>query len=154
MSRPLEPFSATVLGLPRIGPNRELERAAEAYWAGRVDAAALHRTAAELRTAQLRAAHDAGTDSVPVGTFSYYDHVLDTAVLLGALPERVRGIDDELDRCCAAARGHQSGFGGTTVGEPGLRARKPRHRGGAGVAARSRRRRGSRAAILRVTASR
>ncbi|WP_280180283.1 hypothetical protein [Nocardia farcinica] len=105
MSRPLKPFSATVLGLPRIGPNRELERAAEAYWAGRVHAAALHRTAAELRTAQLRAAHDAGTDSVPVGTFSYYDHVLDTAVLLGALPERVHGIDDELDRCCATARG-------------------------------------------------
>ncbi|AXK89412.1 hypothetical protein IU468_24155 [Nocardia farcinica] len=65
----------------------------------------------------------------PVGTFSYDDHVLDTAVLLGALPERVRGIDDELDRCCAAARGHQSGFGGTTVGEPGLRARDPRRRG-------------------------
>lgn len=46
-----------------------------------------------------------GLDSVPVGTFSYYDHVLDTAVLLGALPERVHGIDDELDRCCATARG-------------------------------------------------
>ncbi len=46
-----------------------------------------------------------GLDSVPVGTFSYYDHVLDTAVLLGALPERVHGIDDEPDRCFAAARG-------------------------------------------------
>ena len=98
-------FTATVLGAPRIGPNRELKRAVEAYWAGRVDAAELHRVAADLRTAQLTALHAAGLDSVPVGTFSYYDHVLDTAVLLGALPERVQGIEDELDRYFAAARG-------------------------------------------------
>ncbi|MBY8856123.1 5-methyltetrahydropteroyltriglutamate--homocysteine S-methyltransferase [Nocardia sp. CA2R105] len=98
-------FTATVLGAPRIGPNRELKRAVEAYWGGRIDAAELHRVAADLRTAQLTSMHTAGLDSVPVGTFSYYDHVLDTAVLLGALPERVQGIEDELDRYFAAARG-------------------------------------------------
>ncbi|SUE27782.1 5-methyltetrahydropteroyltriglutamate--homocysteine methyltransferase [Nocardia farcinica] len=105
MSKPLTPFSATVLGLPRIGPNRELKRAVEAYWAGRTDDQVLHRTAKQLRADQLRAAHAAGLDSIPVGTFSYYDHVLDTAVLLGALPERVSGIDNDLDRYFAAARG-------------------------------------------------
>ncbi|MEU8896194.1 5-methyltetrahydropteroyltriglutamate--homocysteine S-methyltransferase [Nocardia sp. NPDC048505] len=105
MSNPRNTFTATVLGLPRIGPNRELKRAIEAYWAGRSDAAALHEVARTLRTAQLTAVRDAGLDSVPVGTFSYYDHVLDTAVLLGALPERVGGIADELDRYFAAARG-------------------------------------------------
>ncbi|MFE3541410.1 5-methyltetrahydropteroyltriglutamate--homocysteine S-methyltransferase [Nocardia sp. NPDC059177] len=99
------PFTATVLGLPRVGPNRELKRATEAYWAGRADAGHLHTVGRELRRAQLLALRAAGLDSVPVGTFSYYDQVLDTAVLLGALPPRVAGIADPLDRYFAAARG-------------------------------------------------
>ncbi len=106
MSNSHNTFTATVLGLPRIGPNRELKRAIESYWAGRLDADGLHAVAWDLRTAQLKAARDAGLDSVPVGTFSYYDQVLDTAVLLGALPERVAGIADQLDRYFAAARGN------------------------------------------------
>ncbi|MQY27351.1 5-methyltetrahydropteroyltriglutamate--homocysteine S-methyltransferase [Nocardia aurantia] len=101
-------FTATVLGAPRIGPRRELKRAVESYWAGRVDAAELHRVSAALRTAQLTSMRDAGLDSVPVGTFSYYDHMLDTAVLLGALPQRVLDIDDRLDRYFAAARGTET----------------------------------------------
>ncbi|MBL1079817.1 5-methyltetrahydropteroyltriglutamate--homocysteine S-methyltransferase, partial [Nocardia sp. 2] len=105
MLNPENAFTATVLGLPRIGPARELKRAVESYWAGRIDADALHEIARGLRTDQLTAVHAAGLDSVPVGTFSYYDQVLDTAVLLGALPERVRGIEDDLDRYFAAARG-------------------------------------------------
>lgn len=99
------PFTATVLGLPRVGPNRELKRATEAYWAGRADADHLHTVGRELRRAQLLELQAAGLDSVPVGTFSYYDQVLDTAVLLGALPPRVAGIADPLDRYFAAARG-------------------------------------------------
>ncbi|MGW4636697.1 5-methyltetrahydropteroyltriglutamate--homocysteine S-methyltransferase [Nocardia sp. NPDC004415] len=99
------PFTATVLGLPRVGPNRELKRATEAYWAGRADAGHLHTVGRELRRAQLLELQAAGLDSVPVGTFSYYDQVLDTAVLLGALPPRVAGIADPLDRYFAAARG-------------------------------------------------
>ncbi|WP_336081419.1 5-methyltetrahydropteroyltriglutamate--homocysteine S-methyltransferase [Nocardia sp. SSK8] len=99
------PFTATVLGLPRVGPNRELKRATEAYWASRADAGHLHTVGRELRRAQLLALREAGLDSVPVGTFSYYDQVLDTAVLLGALPPRVAGIEDPLDRYFAAARG-------------------------------------------------
>ncbi|APE36127.1 5-methyltetrahydropteroyltriglutamate--homocysteine S-methyltransferase [Nocardia mangyaensis] len=99
------PFTATVLGLPRVGPNRELKRAIEAYWAGRADAGHLHTVGRALRRAQLLELRAAGLDSVPVGTFSYYDQVLDTAVLLGALPRRVAGIADPLDRYFAAARG-------------------------------------------------
>ncbi|MFE6920717.1 5-methyltetrahydropteroyltriglutamate--homocysteine S-methyltransferase [Nocardia sp. NPDC057663] len=99
------PFTATVLGLPRVGPNRELKRATESYWAGRTDAEHLHTVGRELRRAQLTELAAAGMDSVPVGTFSYYDQVLDTAVLLGALPPRVAGIADPLDRYFAAARG-------------------------------------------------
>ncbi|RJO74951.1 5-methyltetrahydropteroyltriglutamate--homocysteine S-methyltransferase [Nocardia panacis] len=102
------PFTATVLGLPRVGPRRELKRATESYWAGRIAADDLHVVARDLRRAQLTELHSAGMDSVPVGTFSYYDQMLDTAVLLGALPPRVAGIADDLDRYFAAARGTDS----------------------------------------------
>ncbi|CAM5739368.1 5-methyltetrahydropteroyltriglutamate--homocysteine S-methyltransferase [Mycolicibacterium aubagnense] len=99
------PFTATILGAPRIGPNRELKRAVERYWAGRIDRAALEEIAAGLRRDSLAALSAAGLDSVPVNTFSYYDQFLDTAALLGALPTRVRGVADDLDRYFAAARG-------------------------------------------------
>ncbi|MGW5384634.1 5-methyltetrahydropteroyltriglutamate--homocysteine S-methyltransferase [Nocardia sp. NPDC003963] len=102
------PFTATVLGLPRVGPRRELKRATESYWAGRIDAAQLHDTGCTLRRDQYTALAAAGLDSIPVGTFSYYDQMLDTAVLLGALPARVADIDDPLDRYFAAARGNES----------------------------------------------
>ncbi|TDK90602.1 5-methyltetrahydropteroyltriglutamate--homocysteine S-methyltransferase [Mycolicibacterium mucogenicum] len=99
------PFTATILGAPRIGPNRELKRAVERYWAGRIDRAALEEIAAGLRRETIAALSAAGLDSIPVNTFSYYDQMLDTAVLLGALPSRAGGIADDLDRYFAAARG-------------------------------------------------
>ena len=79
---------ATVLGYPRMGPNRELKRVTEGYWAGTVPAAELRQAAQALRrdTWQLLAA--AGLDELPVNDFSLYDHVLDTTVLLGAVPPR------------------------------------------------------------------
>ncbi|MFD4291656.1 5-methyltetrahydropteroyltriglutamate--homocysteine S-methyltransferase [Rhodococcus sp. NPDC058532] len=98
-------FTATVLGSPRIGPRRELKRAIESYWAGRLDRAGLDEVARTLRAQTWTGLLAAGIDSVPVNTFSYYDQVLDTAAMLGALPERVRGIADPLDRYFAAARG-------------------------------------------------
>jgi 5-methyltetrahydropteroyltriglutamate--homocysteine methyltransferase len=101
------PFTATVTGSPRIGPRRELKRATEGYWANRTSRSELESVAATLRRdtwAQLAAA---GLDSVPVNTFSYYDQMLDTAVLLGALPARVQSVADDLDRYFAAARGTQ-----------------------------------------------
>ncbi|EFV11884.1 5-methyltetrahydropteroyltriglutamate--homocysteine S-methyltransferase [Segniliparus rugosus] len=101
------PFSATVLGSPRIGPKRELKKAVESYWAKKSSAEDLAAVAKQLRTDTLTKLKDAGFDSVPVNTFSYYDQVLDAAVLLGALPERVKGISNELDRYFAAARGNQ-----------------------------------------------
>ncbi len=105
MAVPPTPFTATVLGLPRIGPNRELHHAVETYLAGALDADRLHAAARELRLAHLSVLAAAGLDSIPVGTFSYHDQMLDTAALFGALPARVRDIDDPLDRYFAAARG-------------------------------------------------
>lgn len=77
-----------VLGLPRIGPDRELKFALESYWAGRTGAAELQETARGLRAASWRRAQTAGLDVIPSGEFSLYDHVLDTAWALGAIPER------------------------------------------------------------------
>ncbi|OBJ93508.1 MULTISPECIES: 5-methyltetrahydropteroyltriglutamate--homocysteine S-methyltransferase [Mycolicibacterium] len=106
MSTTAKPFTATILGSPRIGPNRELKRAVEKYWAGRIGRDELEAVAATLRRDTWSSLVAAGLDSVPVNTFSYYDQVLDTAVLVGALPNRVQGIGDELDRYFTAARGN------------------------------------------------
>ncbi|TYQ14241.1 UNVERIFIED_ORG: methionine synthase (B12-independent) [Gordonia westfalica J30] len=99
------PFTTTVLGTARIGPRRELKRAVESYWGGRIDRTELAEVAQRLRGEQWAELTEAGHDSVPVNTFSYYDQVLDTSVLLGALPSRFAEIDDPLDRYFAAARG-------------------------------------------------
>jgi 5-methyltetrahydropteroyltriglutamate--homocysteine methyltransferase len=102
-----QPFGATVTGSPRIGPNRELKRATEAYWAGRIPRSELESVAATLRRDTWQRLTAAGLDSVPVNTFSYYDQMLDTAVMLGALPARAALEPDDLDRYFAAARGNK-----------------------------------------------
>ncbi|WP_328672697.1 5-methyltetrahydropteroyltriglutamate--homocysteine S-methyltransferase [Streptomyces sp. NBC_00328] len=100
---------ATVYGYPRQGPNRKLKKAIEGYWKGRVTADALRATAAELRRTNWRELADAGIDEVPTGDFSYYDHVLDTTVMVGAIPARHRATvdSDALDGYFAMARGTQ-----------------------------------------------
>ncbi len=98
----------TVLGYPRIGPGRELKRAVEGYWAGALDADALEETAVRLRAETWRELADAGLGELPGSTFSYYDHVLDTTMMVGALPQRVRELGlSPLDALFAAARGTQ-----------------------------------------------
>jgi 5-methyltetrahydropteroyltriglutamate--homocysteine methyltransferase len=101
-----QPFTATVTGSPRIGPKRELKRATEGYWAGRTGRSELESVAATLRRDMWSGLTTAGLDSVPVNTFSYYDQMLDTAVMLGALPGRAAKVSDELDRYFALARGN------------------------------------------------
>ncbi|MEU6331257.1 5-methyltetrahydropteroyltriglutamate--homocysteine S-methyltransferase [Streptomyces sp. NPDC047049] len=100
---------ATVHGYPRQGPNRELKKAIEGYWKGRVGADALRATAAGLRRGNWRQLAEAGVHEVPTGDFSYYDHVLDTSVMVGAVPDRHRAAvaDDALDGYFAMARGTQ-----------------------------------------------
>jgi 5-methyltetrahydropteroyltriglutamate--homocysteine methyltransferase len=100
---------ATVYGYPRQGGGRELKKAIEGYWKGRVDADALRATAAELRRTNWRQLAEAGIHEVPTGDFSYYDHVLDTSVMVGAIPGRHRAAveADALDGYFAMARGTQ-----------------------------------------------
>ncbi|MFE4550827.1 5-methyltetrahydropteroyltriglutamate--homocysteine S-methyltransferase [Streptomyces sp. NPDC056785] len=100
---------ATVYGYPRQGPDRELKKAVEGYWKGRTTADALRETAAGLRRSNWRHLTESGIDEVPTGDFSYYDHVLDTTVMVGAIPERHRKAveADPLDGYFAMARGTQ-----------------------------------------------
>ncbi|MGW9640202.1 5-methyltetrahydropteroyltriglutamate--homocysteine S-methyltransferase [Streptomyces albidoflavus] len=100
---------STVYGYPRQGQHRELKKAVEGYWKGRVGADALKETAAGLRRANWAQLAEAGIDEVPTGDFSYYDHVLDTSVMVGAVPPRHRAaVDaDPLDGYFAMARGNQ-----------------------------------------------
>ncbi|GCD39763.1 5-methyltetrahydropteroyltriglutamate--homocysteine methyltransferase [Streptomyces chrestomyceticus JCM 4735] len=100
---------ATVYGYPRQGQHRELKKAVEGYWKGRVTADALRETARDLRRSNWQQLADAGIHEVPTGDFSYYDHVLDTSVMVGAVPERHRAaVDaDALDGYFAMARGTQ-----------------------------------------------
>ncbi|WTD06065.1 5-methyltetrahydropteroyltriglutamate--homocysteine S-methyltransferase [Streptomyces albidoflavus] len=100
---------STVYGYPRQGQHRELKKAVEGYWKGRVGADALKETAAELRRANWAQLAEAGVDEMPTGDFSYYDHVLDTNVMVGAVPPRHRAaVDtDPLEGYFAMARGNQ-----------------------------------------------
>jgi len=79
---------AHVLGVPRIGPNRELKFALEAFWRGEIDEAALRSTASGIRQANWRRQHAAGLDFVTVGDFAFYDQMLNHVALLGCAPQR------------------------------------------------------------------
>jgi 5-methyltetrahydropteroyltriglutamate--homocysteine methyltransferase len=98
---------ATVPGYPRIGAHRELKWALEGYWSGKRTADDLAQTAHEVRQANWTAQRAAGLDLVPVNDFSLYDHVLDTAALVGAVPYRYGWSEDtvDLDTLFAMARG-------------------------------------------------
>ncbi|MCX4188312.1 5-methyltetrahydropteroyltriglutamate--homocysteine S-methyltransferase [Methylophaga sp. OBS4] len=91
------------LGFPRIGKKRELKFALEAYWHGETDIKALQQTGAQLR--QTHWQYQQQLDWVPVGDFSFYDHVLDTSRLVGNLPKRIDARLTEPDRYFQAARG-------------------------------------------------
>jgi 5-methyltetrahydropteroyltriglutamate--homocysteine methyltransferase len=81
----------------------------EGAWKGRVTADALRETAADLRRSNWQQLADAGVHEMPTGDFSYYDHVLDTSVMVGAVPQRHREAvtADALDGYFAMARGTQ-----------------------------------------------
>ncbi len=101
-----ETAGTTVLGYPRQGRNRELKRAIEAFWSGGLSRPELLDAVSDVRRERLRAM--SVLDEVPVGDFSLYDHVLDTAWMFGAVPVRFSTITDsgdDLDGYFAMARG-------------------------------------------------
>ena len=95
------------LGFPRIGAQRELKFALEAYWKGASSREQLQALGAQLR--QRHWANQADLDLVPVGDFAFYDQVLDMSFTLGNLPERVQSFQgDALDNYFRVARGRSA----------------------------------------------
>ena len=99
--------TATILAYPRIGRGRELKRALEARWAGRITEAELNQAANDLRKENLARLVELGlnpSDASLADAPSLYDHVLDATILLGAIPPRFAGREG-LDLYFALARG-------------------------------------------------
>lgn len=85
------------LGFPRIGKKRELKFAVEAYWAGSISQQELIEIGRKIRAENWALQANGGIDLVPVGDFAWYDHVLTTTLLLGAVPLRHKSPDAEPD---------------------------------------------------------
>jgi 5-methyltetrahydropteroyltriglutamate--homocysteine methyltransferase len=103
---------SNVSGFPRIGAKRELKQATEGFWAGERSEAELLAAARSLREANWKLQRDAGIDLIPSNDFSFYDQVLDTIALVGAVPERYGwdgSSDVDLETYFAMARGRQGG---------------------------------------------
>ena len=98
------------LGYPRIGSNRELKKANELYWAGKISAENLLATGAAIRKQNWQLQAENGIDLIPSNDFSLYDQVLDLTLTLGAIPERYQEFsrtNNSLDLYFAMARGAQ-----------------------------------------------
>ena len=79
-------LAVATLGTPRIGPRRELKTALENFWAGKNDEKSLLETAAKLRAENWARQKARGVTVIPSNDFSFYDQVLDTSVMVGAIP--------------------------------------------------------------------
>ncbi|HAK75875.1 MAG TPA: 5-methyltetrahydropteroyltriglutamate--homocysteine S-methyltransferase [Runella sp.] len=101
------------LGYPRIGSRRELKKACEAYWAGKISQSELLETGRQIRLHNWQLQQQAGIDLIPSNDFSLYDHVLDLSLTVGAIPARYQEIlsanpqNNSLDVYFAMARGYQ-----------------------------------------------
>ncbi|KAG6041961.1 homocysteine methyltransferase Met26 [Claviceps citrina] len=101
---------SAVLGFPRMGVLRDLKKATEAYWGGKISQADLLAEAKRLRLAHWKIQKDAGVDIIPSNDFALYDQVLHQIQDFGAVPERYtkHGLD-AIDEYFAMGRGHQKG---------------------------------------------
>src|ERR1700712_3885268 len=100
------------LGYPRIGSQRELKKASEQYWSGKLPVTQLLLTGKTIRRQNWQLQKDAGIDLIPCNDFSFYDQVLDTSLMVGAIPERYHDLMEvkqlpDIDLLFAMARGYQ-----------------------------------------------
>ncbi|QTM69080.1 5-methyltetrahydropteroyltriglutamate--homocysteine S-methyltransferase [Buchnera aphidicola (Hormaphis cornu)] len=108
-----------ILGFPRIGINRELKQAQENYWQGKIQQSELLSIGKNLRKKNWKQQKQMGIDLLPVGDFSWYDHVLTTTMLLGNIPVRHQNIDGSIniDTLFRIARGYAPTGKRTTASE-------------------------------------
>ena len=100
------------LGFPRIGAQRELKKAVEAYWKGDLDEAGLHSIGQGLRKQNWLLQQEAGLHFIPVGDFAYYDQMLNMTALLGAASSRFGFADGAINlaQYFTLARGDKNNF--------------------------------------------
>ena len=101
-----------ILGYPRIGSKRELKKACEQYWSGKITVQDLIQTGYYIRKHNWQLQKEAGIDLIPSNDFAFYDQVLDMALTVNAIPKRYHEVilekgNTELDLCFAMARGYQ-----------------------------------------------
>ncbi|WP_288442528.1 5-methyltetrahydropteroyltriglutamate--homocysteine S-methyltransferase [uncultured Chryseobacterium sp.] len=101
-----------ILGYPRIGSKRELKKACEQYWSGKILLEELLNTGRTICNQNWNIQKEAGIDLIPCNDFSYYDQVLDMSLVVGAIPTRYHEVvlkknNTELDLYFAMARGYQ-----------------------------------------------
>lgn len=89
--------SASNLGYPRIGSKRQLKTALESFWNGQATEEELINVGKDLRLSVWQFQQNAGIDFLPSNDFSFYDHVLDTIAMVGAVPRRFRWSSDNVD---------------------------------------------------------
>jgi 5-methyltetrahydropteroyltriglutamate--homocysteine methyltransferase len=105
-------MQTSVIGFPRIGSLRELKFASEKYFKKEITAEELLQTGKTLRKTHWNTQKQAGIDYISSNDFSYYDVMLDTAVLFGIIPRRYQELGlSELDTYFAMARGYQGESG-------------------------------------------
>ena len=111
------PALTSVSGFPRIGQNRELKKIIEAYWKGAASLDEVRGTAKELRTKHWKLQAQAGVDLIPSNDFSYYDQMLDTAILLNVIPQRYKRLafTNPEETLFAMGRGYQGDKGDVTA---------------------------------------
>jgi 5-methyltetrahydropteroyltriglutamate--homocysteine methyltransferase len=96
----------TVVGYPRIGEQRELKKALELFWNKDIEFKELEEKSKELRFKHWNYQKDNGIELISTNDFSYYDNILDTSILLGAIPKRFRNLENE-ELYFAMARGNK-----------------------------------------------
>ncbi|MGX1902386.1 methionine synthase (B12-independent) [Thermolongibacillus altinsuensis] len=84
------------LGYPRIGEKREWKKTLESFWAGQIEETDFLAIMESIRLAHIRKQKEIGIDLIPVGDFTFYDHMLDTAVMFGLVPERFHHTGGEV----------------------------------------------------------
>ena len=95
-----------ITGFPRIGEQRELKRALEGFWAGKIDEASLQAVAKELRIKHIKYQDERGIDLISANDFSFYDLMLDNIITFGAIPSRFQNLNG-LEQYFALARGSE-----------------------------------------------
>lgn len=101
-------IKTNILGYPRVGANRELKKAEEAYWAGKISKQELLDTAALIRKDNWLLQKESCIDLIPSNDFSFYDQTLDLSLCVGAIPERYSNLkNDRLELYFAMAHGYQ-----------------------------------------------